>query len=354
MKFSTGILTAALMAGSWSSSHAFAPAVVRSATTSTSTELNMFALFKGAGSTKVAPEKAASLESSKKELPILEEKSVQDLFYLWNDALKTLSPKIVAKRYAKNAVLLPTVSDEPRMDKESIEAYFENFLQLKPQGTILLSKVTAGPGWAQDVGLYEFSLNGGSKTVKARYSFVYTFEDNQWKILHHHSSQMPEEVTANDAPKLVDKSQVQNLFHLWNDALDTLDPDAVAARYAKEAVLLPTVSDTPRTDYDSIRDYFVDFLKLEPQGEILESHVTMGPNWAKDVGLYEFTLRASNHQKVKARYSYVYTYEDGQWKILHHHSSKMPEEEAAKLTACEEKVSQLSGDKKDEDDDSKK
>jgi hypothetical protein len=29
--------------------------------------------------------------------------------------------------------------------------------------------------------------------------------------------------------------------------------------------------------------------------------------------------------KVKARYSFVYVYEDGEWKISHHHSSIMPE-----------------------------
>jgi ketosteroid isomerase-like protein len=31
----------------------------------------------------------------------------------------------------------------------------------------------------------------GSK-VKARYSFIYVFEDGEWKISHHHSSAMPE------------------------------------------------------------------------------------------------------------------------------------------------------------------
>eukprot|EP00578_Thalassiosira_sp_NH16_P014956 CAMPEP_0181109458 /NCGR_PEP_ID=MMETSP1071-20121207/18184_1 /TAXON_ID=35127 /ORGANISM="Thalassiosira sp., Strain NH16" /LENGTH=63 /DNA_ID=CAMNT_0023193149 /DNA_START=10 /DNA_END=201 /DNA_ORIENTATION=+ len=28
--------------------------------------------------------------------------------------------------------------------------------------------------------------------VKGRYSFVYVWEDEQWKISHHHSSVMPE------------------------------------------------------------------------------------------------------------------------------------------------------------------
>lgn len=48
-----------------------------------------------------------------------------------------------------------------------------------------------------------------------------------------------------------------------------------------------TVSDIPRTDFTSIEDYFVNFLKLKPQGEILESHVTIGQNWCQDAGIYE-------------------------------------------------------------------
>eukprot|EP00977_Amphora_coffeiformis_P026577 scaffold27929_cov176-Amphora_coffeaeformis.AAC.7 len=60
------------------------------------------------------------------------------------------------------------------------------------------------------------------------------------------------------AKDMTDK-QVNEIFNLWNDALATLDPDTVAKRYAKDSILLPTVSDTPRTDYDSIRAYFVDF-----------------------------------------------------------------------------------------------
>jgi hypothetical protein len=55
-------------------------------------------------------------------------------------------------------------------------------------------------------------------------------------------------------------AEVRSLFGLWNDALATLDSSVVASRYAKDAVLLPTVSDTPRTDYASIKDYFDAFL----------------------------------------------------------------------------------------------
>ena len=122
----------------------------------------------------------------------------------------------------------------------------------------------------------------------------------------------------------ITEQEVKDLFQLWNDALLTEDPDKVAQRYAKKSVLLPTVSDLPRTNYDLIKDYFVNFLQKQPSGEILESYVTIGENWCSDVGIYEFTMR-KNGAKVKGRYTFVYVFEDGEWMISHHHSSVMPE-----------------------------
>eukprot|EP00536_Pseudo-nitzschia_multiseries_P012988 jgi/Psemu1/261071/estExt_Genewise1Plus.C_5280010 len=259
---------------------------------------------------------------------------VQGLFHLWNDALATGDSALVASRYASKGVLLPTVSDVPRDDFDSIKDYFDAFLLKEPQGKILESFVTIGTNWAQDVGIYEFTMGATGAKVKARYSFVYTFEGGQWKIAHHHSSQMPEEVVP--GPASITNEEVRGLFYLWNDALATLDPAQVASRYSVETApcLLPTVSDVPRTDYDSIMAYFVDFCKKEPQGEILESYVTVGHNWAMDDGIYEFTMGATG-DKVKARYSFVYTLEDGVWKIAHHHSSQMPEEIVPKSTVPE-------------------
>jgi len=46
-----------------------------------------------------------------------------------------------------------------------------------------------------------------------------------------------------------------------------------------KGVLLPTVSDIPRDDATSIAAYFDSFLLKEPQGEILESFVTIDTNW---------------------------------------------------------------------------
>merc|ERR1712176_294021 len=120
-----------------------------------------------------------------------------------------------------------------------------------------------------DAGIYEFTMGIDGSKVKARYSFIYVYEDGQWKISHHHSSVMPEAFLGKPSTPSITEQEVGDLFHLWNDALATGDPKKVAERYARNAVLLPTVSDEPRTTAEKIEDYFVDFLKKKPQGVVL-------------------------------------------------------------------------------------
>ena len=130
---------------------------------------------------------------------------------------------------------------------------------------------------------------------------------------------------AQSAPSCarVSEPEIAALFTRWNASLKTLDSDKVTANYSSKAVLLPTVSNMPRTNPAEIRDYFVKFLKSEPQGVIDKSIIKIGCNTASDVGIYTFTMK--DGQKVQARYSYVYSYENGKWLIDHHHSSAMPE-----------------------------
>ena len=267
----------------------------------------------------------------------IDEEGVRSLFYLWNDALATLNSKKVAKRYAKTPVLLPTVSDVPRTDFNLIKDYFDAFLLKKPQGEIVEGNIKIGDGWCQDAGIYEFTMGTTGDKVKARYTFVYVFEGGEWKIAHHHSSQMPEGISV---AQPITEDEVRSLFGLWNNALASLDSSKVADRYSKEAVLLPTVSDTPRTNKALITDYFDNFLKKKPQGKILESNVLIGTNWCQDTGIYEFTMGADG-TSVKGRYSFVYVYEDGQWKISHHHSSVMPEGIASGPTLKDQEVKDL-------------
>lgn len=247
----------------------------------------------------------------------ISEGQVRSLFCLWNDALATGDSRIVARRFAPDAVFIASDLDEPLVDNASIQQYFKDFLALKPQGVIVNGNIKIGNGFCKDSGVCEFTFGKDGSKTKARYSFLYTFDQvsQSWQIAHYHCSFMPESVITGSVE--ISKQQVENLFHLWNDALATEDADAVAKRYSKNAVLLPTVSDEPRTDYASIREYYQNFLLLQPQGRVLESHVRTGPDWAKDVGIVELTMGATG-SKVKTRYSFVYTREDGEWKIAHH------------------------------------
>jgi len=249
---------------------------------------------------------------------IITEEAVRALFKLWNDALAANDPKQMASLYSKQAVLIPTVSDVPRTDYYGILDYFTNFLKHEPQGEILNGNIIIGTNWAQDTGDYEFTMGATGDKVKERYTFLYVFENNEWKISQHHSIVMPEE----SKPQPINEVEVRNLFQLWNSALETEDPDAVASRYAKEPFFLPAVSDVPRTNYASIKDYFVGFLKKRPRAEILNSNVTIGQTWCQDAGIYKFTMGGTIY---KGRYTFVYVWEEGEWKISQHHSSVMPE-----------------------------
>ncbi|MFE0256039.1 SgcJ/EcaC family oxidoreductase [Streptomyces sp. NPDC059010] len=125
------------------------------------------------------------------------------------------------------------------------------------------------------------------------------------------------------------EKQVVGLFDTWNKALQTGDPETVADLYAKDAVLLPTVSNKVRADRAAIVDYFEHFLANKPVGKKIETHVNvLDGNSALDAGVYQFTLtdpETGEKSVVKARYTYEYEKRNGEWLIVNHHSSKMPE-----------------------------
>ena len=134
------------------------------------------------------------------------------------------------------------------------------------------------------------------------------------------------------ATECANKDEIVGLFTKWDAALQTGDPETVADLYAKDGVLLPTVSNKVRADHAAIVDYFHQFLELKPKGTLNEIHVTcLGDDTAINQGIYTFdVVKGGKPAKVQARYSYVYHKEDGEWKIVSHHSSAMPEPVAAR------------------------
>lgn len=121
----------------------------------------------------------------------------------------------------------------------------------------------------------------------------------------------------------VDKPKIAALFERWNNSLRSGDAVKVAANYAHDAVLLPTMSNRVRkTDNERI-DYFEHFLEKRPVGHIESRTIRVGCNDAIDNGVYSF--RFADGHKVLARYTFTYIWNGKQWLISSHHSSAMPE-----------------------------
>ena len=117
--------------------------------------------------------------------------------------------------------------------------------------------------------LFTIALSGVSAFVPANVAkpttaFVATAAKSSPVALNFFGSLLSE-AKPESATDTVSEGKIRSLFYLWNDALATGDSRLVAKRYASDAILLPTVSDEPRTDFKGIKDYFDNFLKLKPQ-----------------------------------------------------------------------------------------
>lgn len=128
----------------------------------------------------------------------------------------------------------------------------------------------------------------------------------------------------------ITKDDIITFFNHWNESLKNKDLDTIVSSYDKNAVLFPTLSNKPHTNHAEIREYFVDFVKHDPSATITQRTIKTGCNWATDTGLYTFKLQSPAATEIKARYSLVYEYLDGHWRIIHHHSSMVPSVKDAK------------------------
>lgn len=143
-------------------------------------------LATGCASTTMPASTATSPQASKAEIAAL--------FDRWNRSLATGDPNAVLANYAPDAILLPTLSNRVRHTPDELRDYFVHFLQAKPQGTITESNIRVFGDTAVDSGTYVFDTRKGK--VPARYTFVYRKVGDQWLIVDHHSSMMPEPTTA--------------------------------------------------------------------------------------------------------------------------------------------------------------
>jgi len=121
----------------------------------------------------------------------------------------------------------------------------------------------------------------------------------------------------------------QENFSMWNNAVETKNPEKVAELYAENATFLPTVSEDFKKGQEGAEEYFKHFLEKNPIGEIIEEEVqALGNNFYLHSGMYNFEIGPDDDRQImEARFSFVWEQnEQGEWKIIHHHSSAKPKE----------------------------
>ena len=108
----------------------------------------------------------------------------------WVSKIRTNDPSQIVSLYHDDGLLLGTFSDIERKGHDLILEYFENLLKSKVDVEIVTQQKHETESLVTNSGLYNFIVDG--KTVNARFSFVFIKTGDDWKILSHHSSVLPE------------------------------------------------------------------------------------------------------------------------------------------------------------------
>ncbi len=123
-----------------------------------------------------------------------------------------------------------------------------------------------------------------------------------------------------------DDSEVAALATAWTG---TNEASVIAALYADDAVLWGTTRSEVIVGHEGILQYFEEANASFPglKAEIQDGMVTqVFDETAINSGIYKITNIVEGAEKwsIFGRFTFVYRSIDGQWKIVAHHSSRMP------------------------------
>jgi uncharacterized protein (TIGR02246 family) len=128
-----------------------------------------------------------------------------------------------------------------------------------------------------------------------------------------------------------DKDDVAAAMDMWRESLakgTTADPGEILTLYAEDGVLWGTISSKRRDDPAAIRDYFVNAYKALPNLTVTfeDPYIRVYGDTAVNTGYYTFSFEKDGAtQTLPARYSFTLVKRDGDWQIVDHHSSAMPQ-----------------------------
>ena len=129
-----------------------------------------------------------------------------------------------------------------------------------------------------------------------------------------------------------DETDVTAAMTMWQESLakgTSEDPGEILTLYAEDGVLWGTISSKRRDDPAAIRDYFVNAYKALPNLTVTFEDPKIrvyGADTAINTGYYTFSYEKDGAvQSLPARYSFTLVKRDGDWQIVDHHSSAMPQ-----------------------------
>ena len=134
-----------------------------------------------------------------RECVAVQEDDIAQLFERWSTALETQHPDRVTRLYDSDAMVIVGQSAAPRMGYGEIRDYYFHLVQRNPRVRLQSRMIRLGCNQAIDAGTAAMVLRGAregtTETIMVRYTFVYEFSGDSWRIVHHHVSQ-PQEAVA--------------------------------------------------------------------------------------------------------------------------------------------------------------
>jgi uncharacterized protein (TIGR02246 family) len=128
------------------------------------------------------------------------------------------------------------------------------------------------------------------------------------------------------------EDEVRSRFLQWNTAFNSHDANQLSQLYDQDARLLSTGgSEKPLDGRETIRVYFIPFMK---RGDSVvfdhDDAVKVVGNIGIETGYYHFNIFPEGKPDVwVSRYTFVFEKKDGNWMVVHHHSSRVPNLTAA-------------------------
>lgn len=125
---------------------------------------------------------------------------------------------------------------------------------------------------------------------------------------------------------LAEEQEIQQATAAWVEAYNARDAGRIAALYAPEATFWGTRSDSLRITPQQIAAYFEESVANPTlRVKIEQQSVRVYGDVAFNAGTYTVSDRKDGQEvQTPGRFSLVFNKRNGQWLIVHHHSSRMP------------------------------